>query len=214
MDYGQDGSAIEIFGATDVLITENVMWDNETVMETGANQQRECVNIQFTHNVAFAETTWGVSKGILLRCARDSLVAHNTLVGMEEWALQFRNRPEARFGSSIENLSVVNNLVSGDVAILVLDPLPASVVVDYNLVDADRGALARINGTTVTGLSDLRGYGLQGSGLHARIDLVDPAARDFRILPTSPAVDAGAVIEGVNDDFAGAAPDIGRYELR
>ena len=213
IDYGRDGSAFEIFGASDVLITENVVWDNETIMETGTNRTSDCVNIKFTRNIAFGDTSWGESKGILLRCARDSLVAHNTLVGIEEWGLQFRNRPETGFGGSIENLTVVNNLVSADVGILVLDPMPASVTVDFNLFDADVGVLARISGTTVTRLEELRSLiGFQESGRHARLDLVDPVAGDFRLLPSSPAIDAGVRLDGVNDEYAAAAPDIGRHE--
>ena len=36
---------------------------------------------------------------------------------------------------------------------------------------------------------------------------------DLRLRPGSPAVDAGVVIPGVNDNFTGKAPDLGAYEL-
>ena len=213
VDYGRDGAAIEVFGATDVLITENVMWDNETVMETGTNRTSECVDVRFVRNVAYADTSWGVSKGLLLRCARDSLFAHNTLLGLEEWAFQFRNRPGSLFGGSIENLVVVNNVISSDVAFYLRDPLPESVVVDYNLVDADVGVLGRVGDTIVPSLAEFRSLtGEQASGAHARLDLVDPEDGDFRPQPSSPALDRGLTIPGVNDDYSGSAPDIGRYE--
>jgi hypothetical protein len=47
----------------------------------------------------------------------------------------------------------------------------------------------------------------------AELGLVDPAANDFRLKSDSPAVDAGAKIPGFNDGYAGAAPDIGPFEL-
>lgn len=43
--------------------------------------------------------------------------------------------------------------------------------------------------------------------------LYDPAALDLRLRPRSAAVDAGVVIPGVTDGFAGRAPDLGAYEL-
>jgi len=43
--------------------------------------------------------------------------------------------------------------------------------------------------------------------------LYKPADFDFQLRPGSAAVDAGARITGINDDFAGKAPDLGAYEL-
>jgi hypothetical protein len=42
--------------------------------------------------------------------------------------------------------------------------------------------------------------------------LVPPDAVDLRLKPAAKTVDAGVVIKGINDGFAGAAPDIGAYE--
>jgi hypothetical protein len=36
---------------------------------------------------------------------------------------------------------------------------------------------------------------------------------DLRLRPGSAAVDAGAVLPNINDDYKGAAPDLGAYEL-
>ena len=214
-DYGHDGSAFEVFGSSKILITHNVVWDNETVMETGTNLTSQCVDIRFTHNVAFARTSSGESKGILLRCAQRSLVAHNTLYGMEEWVLQFRNREGVGFAGSIDHLTVVNNILSGEIAFYVLDPLPSSAVVDYNLVDADRGVLGRTGGEELHDLAALRSVlGIQEFGRHARLHLADPEGGDVRPLPASPAIDAGIRLRRVNDGFAASAPDIGRYEVR
>jgi hypothetical protein len=42
---------------------------------------------------------------------------------------------------------------------------------------------------------------------------VDPAGGDFRPASASPLVDAGVVLPGINDDYSGAAPDIGAFEV-
>ncbi|MGC2331025.1 MAG: hypothetical protein WA581_06210 [Candidatus Acidiferrales bacterium] len=43
--------------------------------------------------------------------------------------------------------------------------------------------------------------------------LYNPEDFDFRLKPGSPAVDAGALLPTINDDFTGRAPDLGAYEL-
>jgi hypothetical protein len=41
----------------------------------------------------------------------------------------------------------------------------------------------------------------------------DPMKNDLRLAPQASAVDAGAILQGVNDTFRGKAPDLGAYEL-
>jgi hypothetical protein len=41
----------------------------------------------------------------------------------------------------------------------------------------------------------------------------NPSAGDFTLLSSSPNIDRGIVIPGINDDFKGTAPDLGAYEL-
>jgi hypothetical protein len=43
--------------------------------------------------------------------------------------------------------------------------------------------------------------------------LTNPKEGDFNLLPTSPNIDRGVSIPGINDYFVGAAPDIGAYEF-
>jgi hypothetical protein len=40
----------------------------------------------------------------------------------------------------------------------------------------------------------------------------DVSIGDLRLKPTSPCIDKGAVIRGINEDFKGKAPDIGAFE--
>ncbi len=57
------------------------------------------------------------------------------------------------------------------------------------------------------------GTGQETHGLSTPPALADPAGGDFSPTPTSPLVDHGAVIPGVNDGYQGAAPDLGAVEL-
>ncbi len=41
----------------------------------------------------------------------------------------------------------------------------------------------------------------------------NPTSGDFTLLPTSPNIDRGIVLAGINDDFMGNAPDVGAYEF-
>jgi hypothetical protein len=54
-------------------------------------------------------------------------------------------------------------------------------------------------------------HGLQRDWPH-NVHLIDPETVDLRLREGSPAIDAGAVIPNVNDEFTGDAPDLGAYE--
>jgi hypothetical protein len=55
--------------------------------------------------------------------------------------------------------------------------------------------------------------GLECSGHEGAPGFVNPAAGDFTLLPSSPNIDRGLVIPGINDGFKGNSPDLGAYEL-
>jgi len=50
------------------------------------------------------------------------------------------------------------------------------------------------------------------TGIDLKDLLVDPDSRDFRPRPGSVLIDAAVKIPGINDNYAGRAPDIGAYE--
>jgi hypothetical protein len=56
------------------------------------------------------------------------------------------------------------------------------------------------------------GTNLECSGYEEAPGFVNPDGGDFTLLPSSPNVDRGAVIPGINDAFEGNAPDVGAYE--
>ena len=54
--------------------------------------------------------------------------------------------------------------------------------------------------------------GQESQGISAPPQLVNPAGGDFTPQPGSPLVDKGLLIAGINDDYRGAAPDVGAIE--
>ena len=54
--------------------------------------------------------------------------------------------------------------------------------------------------------------GLECNGYENPPGFTNPTGGDFTLLPTSPNIDRGVVLPGINDDFTGDAPDVGAYE--
>ncbi|WP_054023558.1 DUF1565 domain-containing protein [Bacillus sp. FJAT-28004] len=59
---------------------------------------------------------------------------------------------------------------------------------------------------------EVTAYTTIGSNLTNSPGFVNEASRDYRLLSTSSAKDAGIVIPGITDGYVGSAPDIGAYE--
>lgn len=57
------------------------------------------------------------------------------------------------------------------------------------------------------------GTGLECNGYEHAPGLTNPAGGNFTLLSSSPNLDRGILIPGINDNFKGNAPDIGAYEL-
>jgi hypothetical protein len=54
--------------------------------------------------------------------------------------------------------------------------------------------------------------GLECNGYEDPPGFTNPAGGDFTLLPSSPNIDRGVIIPGINDGFAGNAPDVGAFE--
>jgi hypothetical protein len=67
-----------------------------------------------------------------------------------------------------------------------------------------------INYSNVTALC--AATGLECKGYEDVPGLTNPAGGDFTLLPSSPNVDHGVLVPGINDTFSGTAPDVGAYE--
>jgi parallel beta-helix repeat protein len=215
---GYDGGAFEIYGAERLTIDGNRMWDNNNVMETGTDGSRPCVNITFVRNIAWSATTVrGEAQGLILRCAQDSLIAHNTLDGLDLFAFDI-NAAATEYGGSIEGLRITNNIVVRGRAFSIDSALPASVVIDYNLVRPDARfpathgkyvAYVKGKGNTDS-LSEFRQWtGRQENGLARWPLFVGWRKRDYRLTTVSPAIDRG--VEVVAGRYRGR-PDLGAVE--
>lgn len=217
---GNDGGAFEIYASSGVTMTGNTMWDNQVVVETGTDGSAPCSGLTFTRNVAWKAPTGALQMGLILRCASDSLVASNTLVGLDTFAFDLVHEA-GEFGGSIAGLRILNNVVAAGRSYSLDTALPSSVLIDHNLAlpaATDDGArfadvLAYVVGKGNTdSLAEFRQWtGFDSHGLQADPRFLDAAAHDYRLATDSPAIDAGAQL---GEPYLGAGPDLGRWEMR
>jgi parallel beta-helix repeat protein len=214
-DYGWDGAAFEIYGASGVTIKGNRAWDNEAILETGTDSGVQCSNNSFVRNVAWGGTTQGRSYGITLRCAQDMLVANNTIVDVYQWIYAIST--SSGYSARIDGLRIINNvhvMATGKVYGIVT-AVPSSVVVDYNLDFVGAGAYIGSmygHGNTASITTFASWSGFDRNGIAADPRFVDASARDYHLTSGSPAIDQGVLLSGVTDGYDGAAPDLGRFE--
>ena len=214
-----NGTHFEVYGASNLNITGNLTWNGQ-VMETGTDGPA-CDNNRFTRNVGYRGDGFeGRSNGLILRCASNMLVAHNTLHGFDQFALDIVDGTlGVPYGGSIAHLRIMNNVLSGGRAYSIDTALPASVRIDYNLLF--NGGSAAIYGdhlAYVAGVGNLDTFAdfvaTTGYDVHGRFGdprFTNVSGGDFRLTAGSPAVDAGASV--LADGHTGTAPDLGRFEL-
>jgi len=216
-DYIHDGGAFEIYGASNVTMTDNVMWDNHNVLETGTDSGVRCADNVFTRNVAWDDNPNTRSVGIMMRCGSNMLIAHNTFVNLNLWVYAI-DLGSADFSGQIDGLRIVNNIASmkeGKIYGIGGDIPLSTMTIDYNL-DYNPGyfvaSVADYGNTTST--AQLTAWtGKQANGINGDPRLVSTGTTpDAHLRADSPAIDAGARLPGVNDSYNGVAPDVGRYE--
>lgn len=208
----------EVYGASNLLIRNNVT-SNGQVMETGTSSGYLCANNVYTRNVSYRGST--SSNGMILRCASDNLVSHNTFDGFDKFALNVVDGTQGvAYGGSIERLRILNNMVTGGRAFSIDNKLPASVDINHNLLynvgsTAQYGqyvAYVAGKGNAKTHAELVSWTGYQRNGTFASPGYVSASTRDYRLTSTSPAIDRG--VQGLEPTFLGSAPDLGRYETR
>jgi parallel beta-helix repeat protein len=215
-DAGYDGGAFEVYGASNLRISDNVVWDNNNVMETGTDGVAPCAGNTFTRNIVRAlGSVPGQTEGMILRCAERMLVAHNTFDGLDGYA--FYVSASGTYAGSIEGLRIVNNVVVRGRAFSLAAGLPAGLVIDYTVVNeggsdatySDRVAYVEGYGNT-SSLAVFRTWtGYERHGLQADPRFIAPDEGDYHLAPDSPAIDRGTPL---GDPYQGAAPDPGRFE--
>jgi hypothetical protein len=217
-DYVWDGGAFSIFGASGVTISDNAMWDNENVLETGTDGS-PCADNQFVRNVAWGAATQGRTYGIFLRCGARMLFAHNTIVGLDGFIFSLGD-DNSGFAGSIAGARIENNILAmaGQAKVFGLPKpgsLPDDLIIDNDLVWNPGGAMATIRGQP--DVPDLAGFrkasGYERHAISSDPRFVDPRAADYGLTARSPAIDRAIAIAGLNDTFSGAGPDIGRWEF-
>jgi parallel beta-helix repeat protein len=216
-DYGYDGGAFEIYGASNVVIDKNVMWNNENVLETGTDVLA-CDNNRFTRNTAFGGAKTGPTMGLILRCASDMLVAGNSLYDLDRFVFDITAQAQA-FGGSIDGLRIVNNAaVSISSKIYSIDSaMPASVVINHGISRVTSGgSIAYVYGKgNTTSLATFTSWtGFEQAGHQADPQFVDPVAGNLSLRSSSPAIDKGVIVAGVTDGYTGSGPDLGAHEYR
>ena len=210
-----DGVGIEIYGSSQLSILDNRFHGNLDVIETGTDADHRCRDLSIVGNTAWHEGR-GEQHGMILRCAADSLVANNTVVGADLFAFDVSHR-HGRYGAPVDGLRIVNNIAVGGRAFSIDSKLPKSVVIDHNLVrrgaDATYGDwIAYVTGHGNTrSLTQLRRWtGFQRNGIVGDPKFRDPATHDYSLLPGSPAIDRGVVLP--DTEYTGRGPDLGAVE--
>jgi hypothetical protein len=216
-DWGYDGGAFEIYGASNARIEKNRIWNNRMVIETGSSGPA-CQDNQFVRNIAFGATTRDVSKGLVLRCAEDMLIANNTFDRLDQFVFDLKNGG-TNHSTSLRGLRILNNIaVMRQGKIYGIESaMPSSVVVNYNLVrHLNDGVIGSVVGKgSTSSLSTFRRWtGFESHGMDANPRFVNASERNYHLRSLSRAVDAGYFIASVTSGLTGAAPDIGRFERR
>lgn len=208
------GAAIEVYAGGNAIIRENIIWDNETVLETGTDGEQACTNIVFLRNVVFRGSR---QQGLILRCASDSLFANNTFDALDEYVF-YLTHFQGGYGGSIENLRILNNIAVSGRVYSIEGVIPGSVEINHNLLynpgsTSSRGNyLAYVSGfgntKVLTEFQSWTGYDLQSIGLPPIF--VDGSLHDYRLQLTSPAINIGV---NLGEPFVGPAPDAGAFEF-
>ncbi len=106
-----------------------------------------------------------------------------------------------------------NNIFSGTRYVLEKTNI---VNLDWNfdlLYTSDAARFVKWQGTNYANLAALQtAQNQEINGVNAPPQFVNPASGNFQLAATSAALDRGAILPGINDNFSGAAPDLGALE--
>jgi parallel beta-helix repeat protein len=210
------GVGVEIYAASGVTIERNTFTGGSDQIETGTDTNKTaCANLTIRRNIVYKTTGGAEQRGFILRCASNSLVANNTLNGLDKFAFDFNG---GSYAGSIDNLRVVNNVVVNGRPYSIDFVLPANVVIDYNDVWTTSSSTALYgsqiayvfgHGSTSSWSTFRSWTGYEAHGLNVDPQLVNAGAHDYHLQTTSPVIDRGT---NVGEAFNGLSPDMGRYE--
>lgn len=200
-DYGRDGAAIEIYGASRNRIIGNIAVDNQTFTELGDRRSTGNVFIANVVRSRLATSTFLITKGGQSGYGpiTGTRAYHNTVVLTGGQSQGF----VCSSGCTRSILRLRNNIIQARWKVGYAD---GPVDEDYNLYAGGQAQFRR--------------------GAHSRYGnprFVARASGNFRLLPTSPAVDRGLgglttrdqrgrVVPQVGRVGGRVAPDLGAYE--
>jgi hypothetical protein len=203
------------------------------ISDDGLEPEGACINHRFRNNtidamlvgISLAPVTQGPTwvlrstftnfTGTSMKWDRNSdgfvLIYHNT-----SWT----NAADLNAMSMISparNVVMRNNIFRGN-GYAFEEAFTGSSAIDwnYNNWNTARGAnkphfkWENVNYDTIAKLC--AGTGLECNGYEDPPGLKNPNGGDFTLLPSSPNIDRGILIPGINDNFGGNAPDAGAYE--
>lgn len=136
------------------------------------------------------------------------LIYHNT-----SWTNQ-SNRNSMEMISAVSNVTMRNNIFQGN-GLSIEETQTGSAGHDWNndnwytTLTTAHFKWENINYSTLVNLC--KGVGLECNGHENPPGLANPGG-DLSLLQSSPNIDRGAVIPGINDNYFGSAPDIGAFE--
>ena len=116
--------------------------------------------------------------------------------------------------SNWNNIVSRNNIYAGSDYALESSSSQNPVDFDYDdLYTSASGKLITWSGARYATVADFSAAtGQETHGLSNAPGFLSVGANDFTLASTSPLIDKGAVIPGINDGYLGSAPDMGRYE--
>jgi len=119
--------------------------------------------------------------------------------------------------SPMHNAIIRNNIIQSAGYSFAETPIGSTGVdFDYNNWYTTRGASLphfkweNVNYSTMTSLCNATG--LECNGHESIPGFTDPTGGNFTLIPSSPNIDRGISIPGINDNFIGNAPDLGAFE--
>ncbi len=216
--------------AFDADIYRNHMYN---ISDDGLEPEGACINQRFRNNIvdksfigiSIAPVTQGptwvlrntfsafTGRGIKFANSSDGIVLiyHNTA-----WTT-VSNINGADLITSIHNVKMRNNIFQS--AGYSINEVPTgSTANDWNYDNwyTTRGTSGphfkweNVNYNTIAALCSAAG--LECNGYENPPGFTNPAGNDFTLLSSSPNIDRGVLIAGINDSYAGSAPDVGAYE--
>ena len=164
--FGNDQVAVEIYGASDVLIRNNEMNGSNDMIETGTDSSHRCDRLRVLANTFSAAALGGrMERGIYLRCASYASVKDNVFRSLDRFAIGLYAGGD--FAGPLHDVAIARNTVTNGRAFSIDSTLPSSITIDHDRLGrctagtcpAEGNMLAYVAGKgNTTSISTLRSW--------------------------------------------------------